>query len=99
MERLLEMALQQASSAEVFEASSESAVVHFEANKLKQLENRQSTTVALRIVREGRIGFAAASGEYDPEKLVEISTGLGDPMKGIDAGTLQEGEILQTRGW
>ena len=57
MEELLELALQQASSAEVFEASSESAVVHFEANKLKQLENRQSTTVALRIVRDGRIGM------------------------------------------
>ena len=41
-----------------------------------------------------------AVNNYDnPEKLVEISTGLGDPMKGIDAGTLQEGEILQTRGW
>jgi pyridoxal 5'-phosphate synthase pdxS subunit len=41
-----------------------------------------------------------AVNNYDnPEKLVEISTGLGDPMKGIDAGTLQEDEILQTRGW
>lgn len=41
-----------------------------------------------------------AVNNYDnPEKLVEISTGLGDPMKGIDAGTLSEGEILQTRGW
>ncbi len=41
-----------------------------------------------------------AVNNYDnPEKLVEISTGLGDPMKGIDAGTLKEGEILQTRGW
>jgi len=73
VEELLELALQQASSAEVFEASSESAVVHFEANKLKQLENRQSTTVAIRIVREGRIGFAAASGAYEPEKLVEMA--------------------------
>ena len=73
MERLLDLALQQASSAEVFEASSESAVVHFEANKLKQLENRQSTTVALRIVRDGRIGFAAASGAHEPDKLVDMA--------------------------
>jgi pyridoxal 5'-phosphate synthase pdxS subunit len=41
-----------------------------------------------------------AVNNYDnSEKLVEISTGLGDPMKGIDAGTLQEDELLQTRGW
>ena len=73
MERLLELALQQASSAEVFEASAESAVVQFEANKLRQLENRQSTTVALRIIRDGRIGFAAASGAHEPERLVEMA--------------------------
>lgn len=41
-----------------------------------------------------------AVNNYDnSEKLVEISTGLGDPMKGIDAGTLREDELLQTRGW
>lgn len=41
-----------------------------------------------------------AVNNYDnPEKLVEISKGLGDPMKGIDVGTLQEDELLQTRGW
>lgn len=41
-----------------------------------------------------------AVNNYDnSQKLVEISTGLGDPMKGIDAGTLQEDELLQTRGW
>ncbi len=41
----------------------------------------------------------AVNNYDDPIKLVQISAGLGDPMKGIDAGTLQEGEILQTRGW
>lgn len=41
----------------------------------------------------------AVNNYRDPAKMVEISTGLGDPMKGIDAGTLQEGEVLQTRGW
>jgi pyridoxal 5'-phosphate synthase pdxS subunit len=41
-----------------------------------------------------------AVNNYDnSEKLVEISTGLGDPMKGIDTGTLKEDELLQTRGW
>ena len=41
----------------------------------------------------------AVNNYDDPDKLVEISTGLGDPMKGIDAGTLSQSEILQTRGW
>jgi len=73
VERLLDLALQHASSAEVYQASSESAVVHFEANKLKQLENRQASSVAIRIVLDGRIGFAAASGAYDPERLVAMA--------------------------
>jgi len=39
-----------------------------------------------------------AVNNYDnPAKLVEISKGLGDPMKGIDIGTLSKGEIIQTR--
>ncbi|MGB3943515.1 MAG: pyridoxal 5'-phosphate synthase lyase subunit PdxS [Methanothrix sp.] len=41
----------------------------------------------------------AVNNYRDPKRMVEISRGLGDPMKGIDAGTLQEGEVLQTRGW
>ncbi|HII07657.1 MAG TPA: pyridoxal 5'-phosphate synthase lyase subunit PdxS [Methanotrichaceae archaeon] len=46
------------------------------------------------------LAIVEAVNNYDnPEKLVEISTGLGDPMKGIDTGTLQEDELLQTRGW
>ena len=41
-----------------------------------------------------------AVNNYDkPEKLAEISRGLGDPMKGIDIGTLSEDEKLQSRGW
>lgn len=37
---------------------------------------------------------------YDePEVLARVSRGLGRPMRGIDVGTLQEGEALQARGW
>jgi pyridoxal 5'-phosphate synthase pdxS subunit len=35
----------------------------------------------------------------DPAVLAEVSRGLGDPMKGIAASTLDETERLQTRGW
>ncbi|MDX6532371.1 MAG: pyridoxal 5-phosphate synthase pdxS subunit [Gaiellales bacterium] len=35
----------------------------------------------------------------DPGVLAEISTGLGEPMVGIEIGTLGEGGLLQTRGW
>jgi pyridoxal 5'-phosphate synthase pdxS subunit len=35
----------------------------------------------------------------DPVVLAEVSTGLGEPMVGIEIGTLGEGGLLQTRGW
>jgi pyridoxal 5'-phosphate synthase pdxS subunit len=41
----------------------------------------------------------AVNNYNNPAKLAEISKGLGEPMKGIDTGTLTEGEIIQTRGW
>ena len=73
MERLLELARQQAEQAEVFETRSDSTRVHYEANHVKQVESRQTASVALRIVRDGRIGFAAASGEFAPATLVEMA--------------------------
>jgi len=35
----------------------------------------------------------------DPKALAEISTGLGDAMKGLDVATMPEEERLATRGW
>lgn len=35
----------------------------------------------------------------DPAHLAKVSRGLGGAMKGIDVGTIQESEALQTRGW
>jgi pyridoxal 5'-phosphate synthase pdxS subunit len=35
----------------------------------------------------------------NPQLLAQVSKGLGAAMKGLDASTIPEGEILQTRGW
>jgi pyridoxal 5'-phosphate synthase pdxS subunit len=35
----------------------------------------------------------------DPAVLVEVSRGLGEPMRGIDAAHLEPAERLETRGW
>lgn len=41
-----------------------------------------------------------AVNSYDnPQRLAEISKGLGMAMKGLDVSTIPEGEILQSRGW
>ena len=73
MEQLLTLALRDAQQAEVYEAVSESTMVHFEANRLKQVESRQSSSVALRLVRNGKIGFASAGGAIEPAELVRMA--------------------------
>ena len=35
----------------------------------------------------------------DAKVLVEVSRGLGEPMPGIDVASLEEKDLLQTRGW
>jgi len=62
LEKVLRSAQKVAEEAEVFSASARATTVQFEANELKQIASRESSSVALRIFREGRIGFAVATG-------------------------------------
>lgn len=73
IERILELARREAQQTEVFEVLSESTMVHFEASRLKQVERRQSRSVALRIIRDGRIGFASAGGPVEGADLVRMA--------------------------
>ncbi|HEX7474877.1 MAG TPA: TldD/PmbA family protein, partial [Dehalococcoidales bacterium] len=73
MEELLALARQKAEAAEVFQVTSEETPVHFQANRLKAIESKQSASVSLRIIKDGRLGYAAASGEFDKRKLVETA--------------------------
>jgi PmbA protein len=70
MEQILSLARKQAEAAEVFEISSEETEAHFEANRLKRLQTSQSTNIALRIIRKGRIGYATATGTTNARELV-----------------------------
>jgi PmbA protein len=76
MEALLEVlrsARKVAEEAEVFSASARATTIQFEANELKQVQTRESSSNALRLFREGRIGFATASGEDSLEDLVDMA--------------------------
>jgi PmbA protein len=73
MEELLALARQKAEAAEVFQITTEETPVHFQANRLKAIESKQSASVSLRIIKNGRLGYAAASGEFDKRKLVETA--------------------------
>ena len=73
MEDILAQAKMVAEEAEVFMVSSEQTPVQFEANRLKQIQSKQSTSVALRIVRQGKIGYSASTGLDDSQDLVNMA--------------------------
>ena len=70
---VLRSARREAEKAEVFLVSSRATPIQFEANELKQVQTKESRSTALRIFREGRIGFATASGGGGLEALVDMA--------------------------
>jgi PmbA protein len=60
----------QADQAEVVRVKSESATIGFESNRLKTSQVEATTGLAVRVVKDGRLGFAASSDESAAEKLV-----------------------------
>jgi len=76
MEHLIEVlrsAQKLAKQAEVFSVSSRAMPIQFEANELKQVQTKESSSTALRIFKEGRIGFAIASGGGGWEALTDMA--------------------------
>ena len=73
MERVLDSIKGKAEQAEIFEVSTQIAPVYFEANRLKQIQSKESTSVALRIFKDSKVGFAFGSGVDDVETLIAMA--------------------------
>ncbi len=73
LEEIISRALKSATSAEVFRVDTEETPVQFEANRLKHIQSKQSTTISLRLIKNGRIGYAATNQTDDVAALVEMA--------------------------
>ena len=78
MERIIERALKSCQQAEVFRLRRRETPVSFEANRLKMLETKESSGTALRVVKDGRIGFSATNNPDDVDGLVERAVELAE---------------------
>ncbi len=67
---ILKQLLSEADQAEIVHVHGESTTVGFEANRLKRSQVEETTGIALRVVKDGRLGFAASSDETATERLV-----------------------------
>ncbi len=73
MEVILTQAKKVAEEAEVFMVSADETQVQFEANRLKRIQSKQTSALALRIIRQGRIGYASTTKLDDGWDLVDMA--------------------------
>ena len=78
VQEVLDKAKRHAEQAEVYRVQRRETPVSFEANRLKMLETKESSGMALRIVRGGRIGFSATNDAADVDGLVERAVELAE---------------------
>ncbi len=80
---LLDKLMSESEQVEVVEIDSEITMVGFEANRLKSSRVDETRGVAVRVVKEGRLGFSASSDVSAAGKLVANvleSAAYGDPV-------------------
>ena len=75
LEELLARALLAADQAEVYAVEYRETPVNFEANRLKHLMTRQGREMALRIVKNGRVGFASGTRteRFSSKAVISVS--------------------------
>ncbi|MCS6783011.1 MAG: TldD/PmbA family protein [Gloeomargarita sp. SKYBB_i_bin120] len=92
--QLLDLARSRADGVEVYYLRSYSRPVQFENNRLKSISSKAVEGVALRVIHQGRLGFAASTDLTRPEAVVnaalETAT-VGDPAE-IEFAAAFQGE-------
>ena len=84
LEQLLERATPKVDAAEVYFLSSQDTPIQFENNRLKTLQTKATQGVALRVIHNGKLGFASSTDLTRLDDLIEaaIQTAeIGDPVE------------------
>ena len=71
MESVLDKAIRIAKECEVYGVSQTDTSMSFEANRLKMVDTRETSGLALRLVKDGRIGFSSTTNLEEEDALVE----------------------------
>jgi PmbA protein len=94
---ILEKLTAQAEQVEVVEVLNERTRVGFEANRLKSSQVEETKGIAVRVVKNGRIGFAASSDLAAQEKLADNvleSAAFGDKIQMVFPGPSPAPEVM-----
>ena len=84
VEKILKLANQRTDAAEVYYLSSQDTPIEFENNRLKSLQTKALQGVALRVICQGKLGFASSTDLTRLEDLVDAAvqtSEIGDPAE------------------
>ncbi|WP_237396744.1 PmbA/TldA family metallopeptidase [Okeania sp. KiyG1] len=70
LEEILKLAIQKAEAVEIYYLSTQETPIKFENNCLKSLQTKAQQGVALRLIYQGRLGFASSTDLTRIEDLV-----------------------------
>ena len=86
-----------AQQAEAFQVTNEETPVAFEANRLKELNSRHTSGVALRVIANGRIGFASSTRPGDVDELAQaaLDTAPFGPEAHFEFPTQAEAPVVE----
>jgi len=65
MDNVFDQVKKKVDQGEVFSVTSENTPIQFETNRLKHAQTHQSSSIALRVVKNGRLGYATATRQND----------------------------------
>jgi PmbA protein len=84
LEQIIDLAKQKGIAAEAYYRASQDTPIEFANNRLKSLQTKASEGIALRIIADGRLGFASSTDLTKLEELIDaaIATStIGDPVE------------------
>jgi PmbA protein len=73
MEDILAQAKKVAEESEIFNVSADETHVQFETNRLKHIQSKQASSRALRIIRQGKTGYASTTELGNSQDLVNMA--------------------------
>ena len=84
LEQIIALAKQKGVAAEAYYVASQDTPIEFANNKLKSLQTKAVEGVALRVIHEGRLGFASSSDLTRVSELLDAAiatSAIGDPVE------------------
>ena len=84
LEKVIDLANQKGIEAEVYYVASQDTPIEFGNNRLKSLETKASEGIALRVIADGKLGFASSTDLTRLSDLVDAAVAtaeIGDPVE------------------